>query len=342
MVKKTSTRHFLQGLGRALYHVLLVAMSAGIAFSLPTMVSIVARDFWTYWALVEKQNIFLVSVEIALALLLVLFFNYLGSSWRDRRFARMARGSGMVHFFPASRFLTQGRIRRLKKKQGFARDVMMIASTGSRTFTDPRGDLHDVLQNCREAKIMLLNPHGEAAGARAKSILDPEVTPERFREQIKKSIDFLKQLKAIQKNIKLKLYGDAPFLKLAILGDYIWVKHYHPGLDIHAMPEYVFEHDQNPGSLYTPFYQYFLTRWDSPDTPEYDLETDELVYRDAAGNELKRKRFDAPHKHDGRQDPGEAFHPASLASLTYHHESSTRPGEADRGNAAVKDGGNNI
>ncbi|OGQ83737.1 MAG: hypothetical protein A3F90_04440 [Deltaproteobacteria bacterium RIFCSPLOWO2_12_FULL_60_19] len=339
MIKKTSTKRFLQGLGRALYHVLLVAMSAGIAFSLPTMVSIVARDFWTYWALVEKQNIFLVSVEIALALLLVLFFNYLGSSWRDRRFARMARGSGMVHFFPASRFLTQRRIRRLKKKQGFARDIMTIASTGHRTFTDPRGDLHDVLQNCREAKLMLLNPHGEGAGARAKSILDPEVTPERFREQIKKSIDFLKQLKAVQKNIKLKLYGDAPFLKLAILGDYVWVKHYHPGLDIHAMPEYVFEHDQNPGSLYTPFYQYFLMRWDGPDTPEYDLETDELVYRDVAGNEFKREKFDAPSKHDGEPGAGESFRPASLTSLTYHHESSTRSGEADRGNAAVMDGG---
>jgi hypothetical protein len=81
LVKKASTKHFLQGLGRVLYHVLLVAMSAGVVFFLPTMVSIVARDFWTYWALVEKQNIFLVSVEIALALLLVLFFNYLGSSW---------------------------------------------------------------------------------------------------------------------------------------------------------------------------------------------------------------------------------------------------------------------
>ena len=76
MIKKTSTKHFLQGLGRVLYHVLLVAMSAGIAFSLPTTVSVIARDFWTYWALVEKQYLFLISFEIALALLLVLFFNY--------------------------------------------------------------------------------------------------------------------------------------------------------------------------------------------------------------------------------------------------------------------------
>ena len=59
---------------------------------------------------------------------------------------------------------------------------------------------------------------------RAKSILDPDITLERLAEQIKKSIDLLKGLKAAQKNIKLKLYDDAPSLKMAILGDYMWIK----------------------------------------------------------------------------------------------------------------------
>ncbi len=69
--------------------------------------------------------------------------------------------------------MAQRKIRRLKKAQGFARDVMVISSTGFRTFVDPRGDLHDVLHNCREAKIMLLNPYSHGASARAQSILDP-------------------------------------------------------------------------------------------------------------------------------------------------------------------------
>jgi hypothetical protein len=41
-----------------------------------------------------------------------------------------------------------------------------------------------VIQNCREARIMLLDPYSEGASARAKSILDPNVTPETFEEQI--------------------------------------------------------------------------------------------------------------------------------------------------------------
>lgn len=290
---KRPLKRFLKGVARVLFHVLLVALSAGIAFSLPYTVSFIARNFWLYWSLIERGNIYLMSVEIVAAVLLILLFSYIGRNWKDRKFARMAGGSGMVHFFPTRTFWAQRRIKKLKKKQGVAREVMIISSTGFRTFADTRGDLHSVLQNCRDAKIMLLNPYSEGASIRAKSILDPNVTRENFSEQIRKSIDFLKGLKAVQKNIKLKLYGDTPFLKLTILGDYVWLKHYHPGFDVHRMPEYVFKHDQNPGSLYNPFYQYFLTRWESPDIPEYDLDTDELIYRDVAGNELRRERFHA-------------------------------------------------
>jgi len=82
-----------------------------------------------------------------------------------------------------------------------------------------------------------------------------------------------------------------PLLKLAILGDYISVQHYHTGLDVRDMPEYVFHHGQNPGSLYTYFYQYFLARWHDPNIPEYALDTDELIYRDNAGNEIRRESF---------------------------------------------------
>ena len=63
-----------------------------------------------------------------------------------------------------------------------------------------------------EAKIMLLNPYGEGASIRTKSILDFDITLEHFREQIRKSMDFLKGLNAIRKNVRLKLYDEVPFL----------------------------------------------------------------------------------------------------------------------------------
>lgn len=274
-----------------LYHIGIVILSAAIALSLPSVVSLAARKLLVYWSFVENEEVFLVSVEIGVAVLLIFFLHFTAKSWQDKRFSRMARHAGLVSVTPATGFLARRRARKLKEKEGYARDIMVIGSTGFQTFVDPQGDLHTVLNNCREAKIMLLDPLREGAVVRAKSIPDPDISPDVFREQIVKSIDFLKGLKAAQKNVRLKLYADMPLLKLAVLGDHICVRHYHTGLNVQSMPEYVFRHDQNPGGLYSPFYQYFLTRWSDPNIPEYDFDTDELVYRDRSGNETRREKF---------------------------------------------------
>ena len=308
---KKSLQRFLNGVAQALFHVLLVALSAGIALSLPYVVGYIGNHFWPYWSIIEKETLYLISVEAITAIVLLLVFNYIGRSWQDRKISKMAKSAGLVYFLPAKSVFAQRKLNSLKLRQGFARDVMIISSTGYRTFVDPRGDLHSVLQHCRGARIMLLNPRSEGAYARARSICDPSVTPETFSEQIKKSVDFLKGLRA-GKNIRLKLYDDTPFLKLAILGDHVWIKHYHPGLDVQSMPEYLFEHDQNLGGFYTPFYHYFLARWENPAIAEYDLETHQLIYRDASGKEISREKTDTLYKSfDGRQTPLEERFPFS-------------------------------
>jgi hypothetical protein len=57
------------------------------------------------------------------------------------------------------------------------------------------------------------------------------------------------------------------------------------------MPEYVLKYKPKDHGLYTLYSHYFQQRWDSPDIPEYDLDTDELVYRNRAGTEVHRERF---------------------------------------------------
>lgn len=291
MFKKRHIRDFIKGPVHILYHVAIIVLSAAFALSLPYTADFAAKKFLGYWALIGNEKIFLVSVEIALAIFLILLFNYLARSWKDRKYARMAKEAGLVFVSAPKGFFARRSSRNLKESQGIARDVMVIGSTGCRTFADEKGDLHNVVKNCREAKIMLLNPFSEGANIRAKSMLDNGITLEHFREQIRKSIMFLKDLRAAQKNVRLKLYDEVPFLKMVISGDYIWVKHYHAGFDVQAMPEFIFKHSQNPGSLYVPFYQYFLKWWSNTAVPEYDLETDELVFRDSAGNEERREPF---------------------------------------------------
>ena len=291
LVKKRFWEDLINNSSRIIYHMVVATLSAAIALSLPLIMSFIAKNILVYWSIIGNEKIFVISIEMALAILLTLFFNYMGRSWKDRKLSNMARNAGLVFVITTKGLLSRRRIKKWKEKQGFAKDVMVMGSTGFRTFVDSKGDLHNVIRSCREAKIMLLNPFSEAASARAKSIPGPDISPESFREQIKKSIVFLKDINGVKKNIKLKLYADTPLHKLAILDDCLWIQHYHTGLDIQVMPEYVFKHDQNLGSLYIPFYQYFLTKWNDPNTPEYDLESDELIFRDTAGNEVRREKF---------------------------------------------------
>jgi hypothetical protein len=273
-----------------LYHISVVVLSAGMALSLPVTIQYIARKVLQYWSLIENEELFLVSTEIVAAIILIVFINAVVRDLKIRKLSQLAKTAGMVAAAPATALFKKWRMKKLKKEQGFEKSVMIISSTGFRSFTDPTGDLHQVLRNCREAKIMLLDPLKDGVTGRAKSLADPDITPESFREQIIRSIDFLKGLKAYQKNIRLKLYRGLPLLKLAILGDYLCLQHYPTGLNVRKMPEYVFKHDQD-GSLFNLFYQYFATRWLDTSIPEYDLDTDELIYRDKAGNEVRREQF---------------------------------------------------
>src|SRR4030043_624793 len=250
LIKKRFWDDFIKGSSYMLSHIVIVSFSAALALSLPLAVRFVSKEFLLYWSRIGNDKIFFLSVEIILTAFFIFLSAHICKCWKDRKLSNMARAAGMVFVAPARGFFAKRRIRKLKESQGTAREVMVIGSTGFRTFVDPKGELHQVIRNCREAKIMLLDPEGAGTTVRAKSIPDPEVTPDSFGEQIRKSIDFLKTLKAAQKNVKLKLYPDPPFLKMTILGDYIWLQHYQTGLDVQMMPKYVFKHDPNIGTLY--------------------------------------------------------------------------------------------
>jgi len=139
---------------------------------------------------------------------------------------------------------------------------------------------------------MLVNPYSQEASSRIQAINHPEFTLDTFRAEVRQSIQLLKRLKAMGKAIKLKLYSDSPLMKLVILGDYLWLQHYHADLDVQTMPEYVLRHNNKDHGLYTLYGHYFMQRWESGEIPEYDLDTDELVYRSKTGNEIRRERFE--------------------------------------------------
>lgn len=284
----STVRALLRDAAGSLYHIIIVALSAGIALLLPAG----ARQFLSFWSRVEHDKLSLIAVEVTVAILLIVCLNYFRRSMQDRALATVATGAGLVSFFPRRTREAQRHIKRLKEEQGTGRTISIIGSSGHSTFVDQVGDLSSVLDKCLGARIMLVNPYSQEASARIQAINHPEFTLETFREEVRQSIQLLKRLKAMGKAVKLKLYSDSPLIKLVILGDYLWLQNYHPDLDVKTMPEYVLRHNRKEHGLYTLYAHYFVQRWGSGEIPEYDLDTDELVYRNKTGNEIRREPFE--------------------------------------------------
>ena len=284
----STVRSLLRDAAGSLYHIIVVALSAGIALLLP----VGARHFLSFWSRVEHDTLSLIAVEVTVAILLIVCLNYFHRSMRDRALATVATGAGLVSFFPRRTRGAQRRIKQLREEQGTGRTISVIGSSGHSTFVDQVGGLSSVLDKCLGARIMLVNPYSQEASSRIQAINHPEFTLGKFREEVRHSIQLLKRLKAMGKAVKLKLYSDSPLMKLVILGDYLWLQHYQADLDVKTMPEYVLRHNRKDHGLYTLYAHYFVQRWASAEIPEYDLDTDELVYRSKTGTEIRRERFE--------------------------------------------------
>lgn len=303
----STVRAFFRDTAGSLYHIVVVALSAGIALLLPAG----AKQFLSFWSRVEQDRLSLIAVEMTVAVLLIVCLNYFHRSIRDRALASVAAGAGLVSFFPRRTRGAQRRIKQLKEEQSTGRTISVIGSSGHSTFVDQVGGLSSVLDKCLGARIMLVNPYSQEVSARIQAISHPEFTLEKFRKEVQQSIQLLKRLKAMGKAVKLKLYSDSPLIKLVILGDYLWLQHYHADLDVQTMPEYVLRHNRKDHGLFTLYAHYFVQRWESAEIPEYDLDTDELVYRSRTGNKIRRERFEIE---TGSEEIGVLLEPRELTA----------------------------
>jgi hypothetical protein len=269
-------------------HLVVIVVSAGIAFSLPWA----ARHFLTFWSRVEHEQVLLMSVELGVAALLILFVNFLRRSIKDRRLAKTAADAGLVSCFHTQGKSVRHQVAASKSQQGLARPLRVIGFTGFSTFADPKSDLYPVVQSCLEARILLANPLDDRLRRNIECLPDSVVTWEQVQREVMTSIALLKRLKAAGKRVRLKLYSDPPLVRLAILGEHVWLQCYHTDFEVGTRPVYVFHHDRQEHGLYALWYQYFLKRWTNHTLPEYDLDRDELVYREESDGEVKRELLD--------------------------------------------------
>lgn len=285
------THGLLASLRQIFAHSLITLLAVIIAFSLPHAATYI---LYQWWPKVETDSSLLLATDVVLASVLVLLFNFAKIAWDNRQLVATAKLASLVYARRAGG-LPRWRERALIKRLPTARDASVLTMTGYNTFVDKDSLLRGVLEEAYEIRVMLVNPVGEGLRRRLEA-LPPEVTLSSFHAEIEASIRYLAELRKRGKAITLKFYEHEPFWKVIVLGDHAWVQHCHCGVEMKQQPEYVFAlQDRDPRrGLFVPFYTYFLNRWGENHHPDYDFDSHELVYRDAAGNETRRERLGVP------------------------------------------------
>jgi hypothetical protein len=274
-------------------HGAITLLAVAIAFSLPEAAKYI---LYKWWPMVESDPSLLLGSEIVLASMLVLILNLAKLAWDHRYTVEMARTAALVYARSGVRgWIGRWRERRLLKRLPAARDAFVLTMTGYETFVSEGSPLRGPLDGAYELRVMLVNPVGESLRRRADS-LPPEITVLSLQAEIEASIAFLAGLRRRGTKVTLKFYDQMPFWKIVVLGDHAWVQFCHAGFAVSEQPEYVFAlQERNPRQgLFVPFYVHALERWNEPDHPEYDFDRNELVYRDAAGNEVARAPLGVP------------------------------------------------
>jgi hypothetical protein len=293
MPRGTTQHSLLSGLRQILSHGAVTILAVAIAFSLPGFANYILNEWWPE---VENNASLLLGTEIALASILAVVFNLAAIAWDHRKRVVTARLASLVHARNADAgWWARRRERALVNQLTTARDAFVLTLTGYDTLVAEDSLLRPVIEKAYEIRVMLVNPVGEGLRQRAES-LPSEITVLTLHTEIEATIGALSALRKYGKKVKLKFYDEEPFWKLVVLGDYIWVQHCHSGFVVREQPEYVFalQHTEPRHGLFVPFYMIFLNHWNDTRYPEYDFDTNELVYRDAGGRETGREVLGVP------------------------------------------------
>ena len=283
----------LPSLRQILSHGIITVLAVAIAFSLPQAAGYI---LYHWWPLVERDPNLLLATEVGMASVMVLLFNFAKIVWDNRQRVQMAKLTALAYARDCkpNRFLRR-RERALVAQMAAARDAYVLTLTGYHTFVEDGSLLRDALRSAYEIRIMLINPVGKGLRRRVDS-MPSDITLLSYHKEIETSIAYLAELRRAGKTITLKFYDQEPFWKVVVLGDHVWVQHFHTGSEVKHQPEFVFalQHHNPREGLYVPFYTHFLEQWNQSCHPEYDFDTNELVYRDEAGNERGRAALGVP------------------------------------------------
>ena len=289
MQQDTDLQRFADGLTQVFIHALITLLAVALAFSLPSL----ALAIQGWWPRVQADAQLMLATEVCLASALVLLFNLAKVAWDNRARVSGARLAALVHARNGRGLFAGLKDRALVRRLPAARDACVLTLTGFDTLVDRASMLRGVLQSAYELRVLLLNPLGRRVREHATSFPDEKINTQSLASEIGASIASLAALRRLGRKVTLRFYDCAPLWKLVFLGDHVWVQHCHSGYSVREQPEYVFRflHQDPRRGFYVPFFNHFLELWNQPEHPEFDFDTQELVYRSASGVEERREAF---------------------------------------------------
>lgn len=266
-------------------HITLSLLAAGIAFSMPDAAQNVLHQWWP-----EGNSGLLLVMQVMIAAVLVLLFNIFKIAWDNSRRLKANALASLVHAGESGDRLSWRNHQKMLKGMQQSGEISILSVTGNEMLGKDHCWIRQVLDESNEIRVLLMNPEGQGAYERTRLSTNPEAVREGYRQEIAASIACLETLRNEGKRVSLKFYDAVPFWKMVVAGDYVQVQYCY-GTVVSEWPEYIFalRKDKPRRGLFTPFYVNFLNQWQDRLLPEYDFETQQLVYRDNGGKEIGRE-----------------------------------------------------
>jgi len=145
--------------------------------------------------------------------------------------------------------------------------LKIIGATGWDSFGAKSSPLHDALHSFEgRVFVILMNPESEYLGERAASVSMATAT---YRNQIRKSLKCLKELKKRGHYIDVRLYNSPPNWKMIFTPLTLWLQHYRNDKHVAESPVYMFYATSDMQGLYHAYAKDFDRIWRLSD--EYEL-----------------------------------------------------------------------
>lgn len=277
-------------------HSLITSLAVAFAFALPEAARYV---LFQWWPRAEDNAQLLLFSELVLAATLLALFHLIRFAWLGHRMLKIGSIAALIEVRDGGKRMALRDDFTRSRGVSVTRDALVLAVTGYDTFVAADSHLGRIIGNCYEIRVLLLSPYSVGAAQRASAFADPRNALAAHRDELSASIRYLKRLNTGGKKICLKLYEAPPFWKIVIVGDHAWIQYCHAGYEVRTQPEFVFalRHDHPEQGFFPPFYMHLLNLWNDPRNAQYDFATDQLIFRNAAGNGTRRIDYSPLRRH---------------------------------------------